>query len=270
MRPQRFLRPFLVLLLAVGSAAAADLHHINRTIAREPAYKSKAVKYALLVFGPDAGTRVWLVLDGDTLYVDRNGNGDLTEPGKKVQAEKNDSSEPSEGVYSFKAGDIHAGPFVHKDLYVRVTKLDHLAEDYDLIKTFLAKKPAGRGYTVMVEVEMPPWKGNGVGGRVTQRAVYLDVQGVLQFADTPQNAPIIHFGGPWHVTLNGPLQLTCGRETDLIVCVGTPGLGAGTTAWINYEGVIPEKVYPVVEITYPPSRPGSPPIREFYELKHRC
>ncbi len=30
----------------------------------------------------------WLVRDGDTLYVDRNGNGDLTEPGEKVAAEK--------------------------------------------------------------------------------------------------------------------------------------------------------------------------------------
>ena len=31
---------------------------------------------------PEAQTRVWIVQDGDTLYVDRNGNGDLTEPGE--------------------------------------------------------------------------------------------------------------------------------------------------------------------------------------------
>ena len=262
MRPQRFLWPILALLLAAGSAAAADLHHIDRTIAREPAYKSKAVKYALLVFGPDAGTRVWLVLDGDTLYVDRNGNGDLTEPGKKVQAEKNDSSDPAEGVYSFKAGDIHAGPFIHKNLSVNVRKIDFLAEKYDLIKTFLAKNPAGRGYSVMVEVEMPLWKGTGVGGRVTHRASYMDMHGLLQFAATPPTAPIIHFGGPWQVTLDASQRLTSGREPDLTLGVGTPGLGGGTMAWIDYEGVIPEKVYPMAEIIYPPSQPGSLPVRE--------
>src|SRR5262249_30707918 len=55
----------------------------DRTIAREPAYASKAPKYCLLVYGPEERARVWLVLDGDILYVDRNGNGDLTEEGNR-------------------------------------------------------------------------------------------------------------------------------------------------------------------------------------------
>jgi hypothetical protein len=79
--------PFLpvLVLLAAGSApgSAADLSGIDRAIAREPAYKSRP-RYCLLVFGPEAKFRVWLVQDGDTLYVDRNGNGDLTEPGEKA------------------------------------------------------------------------------------------------------------------------------------------------------------------------------------------
>ena len=56
---------------------ATDLSKIDRTIGKEPAYQSKP-KYCLVVFGPEAKTRVWLVLDGDVLYVDRNGDGDLT------------------------------------------------------------------------------------------------------------------------------------------------------------------------------------------------
>jgi hypothetical protein len=74
------------LLLASGAAVpavAGDLSRIDRTIAKEPAYKGKP-KYCLLVFGPEAKTRVWLVRDGDVLYADRNGNGDLTEKGEKV------------------------------------------------------------------------------------------------------------------------------------------------------------------------------------------
>ncbi len=67
-------------------AWAVDYAKIDRTIAKRPTYQSKAPKYCLLVFGPEADTRVWLVLDGEVLYVDRNGNGDLTEDGERAQA----------------------------------------------------------------------------------------------------------------------------------------------------------------------------------------
>jgi hypothetical protein len=65
-------------------APAADLSKVERVIRKEPVYKSKDPRYCLLVFGPKADYRVWLVLDGDTLYVDRNGNGDLTEAGEST------------------------------------------------------------------------------------------------------------------------------------------------------------------------------------------
>jgi hypothetical protein len=89
-------------LVVVGNTAAtawdADLTKIDRTIAKEPAYESKP-QYCLLVFGPEAKTRVWLVRDGDVLYVDRNGNGDLTEDGERVIS--TGSPDPV-----FEAGDI--------------------------------------------------------------------------------------------------------------------------------------------------------------------
>src|SRR5437762_3210437 len=72
-------------LVVTGDAAAADLGKIDRTIRKEPAYQSKTPKYCLLVFGPQAKDRVWLVLDGDVLYVDRQANGDLTGPGNRFQ-----------------------------------------------------------------------------------------------------------------------------------------------------------------------------------------
>jgi hypothetical protein len=63
---------------------AADLQKIDRTIAKEPTFKTKP-RYGLLVFGPKAKTRIWLVLDGDVLYVDRNGQGDLADKGNGVR-----------------------------------------------------------------------------------------------------------------------------------------------------------------------------------------
>ena len=78
---------FLVLsaFAAMGpglSILAADpiLENIERTIRHEPQYSSKP-KYVLLVFGKQAEAQVWVVDDGRHLYVDRNGNGDLTDDG---------------------------------------------------------------------------------------------------------------------------------------------------------------------------------------------
>ena len=82
------LRSLLSALIFVGNTAltslGADLTKVDRTIAKEPTYKTKP-KYGLVVFGPEAKTRVWLVLDGDVLYVDRNGNGDLTEAAERFK-----------------------------------------------------------------------------------------------------------------------------------------------------------------------------------------
>jgi hypothetical protein len=61
-------------------ASGIDYAKIDRTLAKEPTYASKAPKYALLLFGPEAKLRVWIVLDGEVVYLDRNGNGDLADP----------------------------------------------------------------------------------------------------------------------------------------------------------------------------------------------
>jgi hypothetical protein len=256
----------LYLIFSALPLSAADLTQIERKIAKEPVYQSKP-KYCLLVFGPEAKTRVWLVQDGNTLYVDRNGNGDLTEPGEKVAALKGEGLD--EGEYAFSLGDIHDGPLIHK-AFVQVRKLDFLVSQDERAKPLLAKDPKALAYAVLAEMEMPGWKGAGVGGRVRQAAAFFDVNGILQFANRPQDAPILHFGGPWQITLFRLQTLTIGRERDLVLGVGTPGLGAGTTAFIDYSGVIPETAYPTVEVSYPPKKPGEAPVLERYELRRRC
>src|SRR5262245_20330579 len=148
----------VVLWLAVWPfpASAADLSKVDRTIAKEPAYHTKTPKYCLLVFGAEAQTRVWLVLDGDTLYVDRNGNGDLTEAGEAVKAKSG----------RFEPVPIPAQDGVAPDTRVEVQFAGNL--------TFVYCHTQGR-----------PW----------QRAV-VDRAGDLQFAGTTQAAPVIHFHGP--------------------------------------------------------------------------
>jgi len=104
-------------LLVTPLARAEDLAKIEREIDKEPAYQTKSPKYCLLVFGLDAKSRAWLVQDGDTLYVDRNGNGDLTEAGKSVKIKQNTDS-----YRAFEAGEIKIDSLTHTGLSVTQMK----------------------------------------------------------------------------------------------------------------------------------------------------
>src|SRR5712692_5878487 len=75
----------VALVCAAPTAWGVDLAKIERTIAKEPVYQTKTPQYCLLVLGPEAKTHMWLVLDGKVLYVDRNGDGDLTGADKRVE-----------------------------------------------------------------------------------------------------------------------------------------------------------------------------------------
>ena len=83
---------FAAVAMAVVSLLTPSLFGDDRgpeypkRIAKEPRYRSAFQQYALLVLGPDEGLRVWLVADGDNLYVDVNGDGDLTQPGEWFKA----------------------------------------------------------------------------------------------------------------------------------------------------------------------------------------
>src|SRR5438552_2208186 len=122
-RMPRSLIAALATFALAGVAAGAEPPKIDRTLKKEPAYKTKAPKYGMLTFGPEAKDRVWLVLDGDTLYADRNGNGDLTEPGEKIAAEKKAGHDPEEDGYAFEVGAVSVGGRTHKGLRVYFTPL---------------------------------------------------------------------------------------------------------------------------------------------------
>jgi hypothetical protein len=61
-----------------SSQKMVDYSTIDRALVKEPAYQTKDRLYALLVFGPQASLHVWVVLDGSEVYLDRNGDGELT------------------------------------------------------------------------------------------------------------------------------------------------------------------------------------------------
>jgi WD40 repeat protein len=257
------------LMCQVAYSSAADLAKIDRTIGKLPAFTADEQEYCLLVFGPEARERVWLVHDGPVLYVDRNGNGDLTEPEDRVTADEIEGE--AEGEYSFKAGDIADGSRRHKDLNVSWNSLDHLRNSMPELREALARKPKFRGCSVDVDVDLPNLRGNGLGGRVSEGASAFDNHGLLEFAACPADAPIIHFGGAWEITLFGaPEPWRIGRTQELILVVGTPGVGPGTTANVLYKKVIPANLDPQVRVTFPPASPGQEPVVKSYVLTERC
>src|SRR5579859_2876050 len=121
----------MLLLAACGSTFAADLAKIDRTIVKEPKYIGQP-RYCLLVFGPEATNRVWIVQDGGVLYVDRNGNGDLTGPDKKVIAKKSPSGDDEPG-FAFEVGDLKVGGKTHKGLEVSLFPVKEFASNPNMM-----------------------------------------------------------------------------------------------------------------------------------------
>jgi hypothetical protein len=214
-------------------ASAAELSKVDRTIKKEPAYKGKP-KYCLLVFGPEAKTKIWVVLDGTTLYVDRDGDGDLTDPGERFP---DDGKELKEFEVAGRGGKVR----------YKVTSIGvHRSEK------------EGRVF-LMASVE--------VVGKFRQ---YCD----LTPSETLREAPIAHFDGPLRLGLRemnwSPVQklVRGGKPGDVFAWVGTFDRANG--CWVVVRSDLPEGLHPVAEVEFPPARPGAKPVRERHELKERC
>src|SRR5262249_28819877 len=268
---------FLVVAAVVAgasAASAADLTKVPRSIAKEPAYATKSPRYLLLAFGPDAADRVWLVLDGDTLYADRNGNGDLTEPSEAIPTKKREGGDPEIDGRAFDVGDISAGGQTHKGLVVGTMPLARLSEDIRNLphaRELLRADSKVQVATVSLEVHHPKLKGPGVEGRVPMLIGPLDMGGMLTFAASAKDAPLVHPDGPIQVNFyGGTPSLQVGRETDLVLAVGSPGLGKGTFAMLRYDQTIPASAGATVKIDYPAAKASDPRVKEHYELKERC
>src|SRR4029453_11953400 len=156
----------------------------------------------LLVFGPEAKTRVWLVVDGDDLYVDANANGDLTEAGEKFSFLKpGPSGHPQSGDERSVVGvTIHDGKLKHTELRLcqqRIRPNFKPTNEHDKQLAELAKRdPQTLVCSLQINVEMRAFPRGKIPftGRIAQHAGE-DAQGYLQFAAKRQDAPVVYFGG---------------------------------------------------------------------------
>jgi hypothetical protein len=215
----RLLPVLLWLGVCPARVGAADLTRIDRSIAREPAYQSRTPQYCLLVFGAQAKTRVWLVRDGNVLYADRNGNGDLTEKGERFTGSKKEKA-------------------IHWD-----------------IGTIVEANRKNRHSDLRVRFR----RGSFSLGLRTAQGIRQEVGnevGPLRFADRAQDAPIVHLAGPLTFLLRSPPRLIPGKEAHFTALVGTVGLGKGAAAYCHTRDF--EKVQMAGTVEFPGQARATP------------
>lgn len=226
------------LALATAHASAADLTKIDRTIGKEPAYETKP-KYCLVVLGPEAKTRVWLVLDGDILYADRNGDGDLTAEDERMPKQQFVSGGEGFGAVTIAA---RAG-----------------GNQFSL--EVQPKRIAGQQDSFTI------WCRPSGNTEFRQRT-----DGVLIFGDCPSDAPVVHFGGPltftildWHNPLQQP-QLKRTENNRLSLLIGNPVLGGKRPAFAtivprqSFRGLAGDETFPLVLVEFPGKEAGAKSI----------
>src|SRR5262249_14353916 len=159
----------------------------------------------------------WLVLDGNTLYVDRNGNGDLTEAKERVGSNGR----------KFEAGEIteRAGEAKYANLQLQQFE----------------RADNGQGNICIVSIEV--------------KDKYRQY-GSVQFADCPQDAPLLHFDGPLTMGFSDPDKQALARGdagSQINAWIGTPSPGKrnGAAVVLDHSKGVPTDIHPVVSIEFP-------------------
>lgn len=235
------------LAIVLTPAAAADLSKIERTIRKEPKYQGKP-KYALLVFGPEVKVRVWVVEDGDTLYVDCNGDGDLTSKDERFTREF-----PNSTRWNWNCNiEIHDPD---KRTRYLITSIGTYAEN---------DKPDAEQH-LMANVDIK--------GRIDYRQ-YCDAK----LGASPDKADVAHYHGPlmiepkrsfWKLTPELSHLPIGDSPGDINALVGTMDAERGCWVVVRSED-LPKELHPVVEVEYPASKAGDSSIKKRYPLKERC
>ncbi len=251
----RFFVAIWLALHTVGSGNAIDYNKVARPLVKEPAYKSKKPGYALLLFGPEAKLVVWAVLDGETLYIDRNGNGDLTDDGEGFATEAD-------------CKNIEIADPDGKTRYV----IDRVQTDNTLYTASARRDRAAKGlpHEMMIDVTV---KGS------TEYKQYCDLQ---QLREDPKKAMLAHFHSPLTagvVTINWKVPDTTAlrrgdKPTNLRVVIGTMSERHG--CWVVVRTCVgegcpfPDAVRPVAEVEFPPADPKAQPVKKRYPLDKFC
>jgi hypothetical protein len=230
----------LLSLVPCTTAREVDYTRVDRTVGNEPAYQ-QAPRYALLLFGTEARLRVLVALDGQTVYIDRNADGNLTgkdECFARPQDCKDIEIKGSDGKTRYRIN----GLSTFKD-----QAREHLMVDVTINGPL--------SYQQYCDVEL---KGS------VREARLAHFHGPLTMGPVTIN---------WKVPAG--LTLATGEKpTELQGHVGT--FSAKHGCWVvvrshnGKQSAFPEGVHPVVDVQFPPKAAGGPAVKRRYALDQFC
>jgi hypothetical protein len=234
---------------------------------KEPKYQNEP-RYALLVFGPKHEQRIWMVLDGTTLYVDRNGNGDLTEPGERLEP-----NNPKDGSNRFAGPSSHT----HFDVYEFTVeagamgkakfRLNHWVRDEGFTPKTDFDKHLHANWLKLRWENSTLFRTEGLGQG--QTPVY--------FMPKPADAHVCALDGPLTFMVKAPEHQVLRRGEagcDLAFCIAVLGRSPRgiEQRFCNPLATteLPAGAHLEVEIEYPAKAANAAPLRRKYLLKERC
>ena len=261
---------FAMSVVATLNAGNPDLSKIERVIRKEPAYVAQP-RYALLVFGPRAEQRSWLVLDGHNVaYVDRNGNGDLTDVEDRVVLDKDATAKIRLGDTSrytafnvFPLGDVADTKLIFQ-LWVPNPDDDFENDKSPEISSFrrlMRDRNCLNGSLMRI----------ATGG--------MQAQNPLLLAATPNEAQICHMDGPLTFSLkwrDKQLLEPWPKQTVFDVHIGTPGLSPPDFRSVGFNfsplttSEVPTELRPVAVFEFPAQAAGTSPQQVEVVLNQRC
>ena len=241
---------FLVLVLAGCQSEPSQLAHL----VSEPPYEQPP-EYFVLAFGNHPGR--WLIVDGCHLYFDKNGNGNLQEPGEHFEGRQ----EPGQNLSyftrerrQFDLGEVEG----FKTLEVTIGTYNRNFEPKDPsseeLKRELERIPA-RFATIRASRDDQDYE-------FVQTVPSLDPSGVR----------VLSFSGAkslGFLDVTGPPVLDRRQAVELQLSVGTPGHGPWTLVRHSYYG-LPEEARPSATVTFPPARPGAESVVREIRFEGKC
>jgi hypothetical protein len=251
MRSLRTLPLLALVAIWPGFTAADTGSTLDRALRRQPAYVAKP-QYCLLLFGPEGKTRVWLVAAGEAFYADTNGNGDLTQPGKRIFSQGNFRWP----VYLDPSIEWMWFPVPENE---RVYNVGDVYEPATRTWYHLTVRRLGRLEKAIFEIE------------VDIRGQFRQLGLPSHFGETQKNAPVLHFGGPLTLGLFTSQLVRGAAPNNLEAWIGTdPCVGTKREpTYLVLDDWLPASVSPIASVEFPSRTAGGKPIRSSARLAAR-
>jgi len=227
--------------------ARLALQAIPRKIAREPSYAAARQYYACLAFGPDAARHMWVVIDGESLYADLNGNGDLTEEGERFAGRRRAAKGLFREMVAFYPETIppRRGRRGYDGFHLNLMRY---RPGHRLTPADPAESLAAAALAALTRTMNDP--------HVCTIYVHLSREGIqhaqVVMGRSPADAPFLHYDGPLTLGLVETLaETTLWRgevPAKITLAVGTPGLGRSFVR--TSHGHLPEEARPEATFRY--------------------